>query len=97
MNQLILLLALMSAGYIISNQILPLQSLKSYLSNYFNKRVISHKKWFKFVRTYISHLFNCSSCITFWLILIVMNDWQFALIGYVVAGYITKHLNNISI
>lgn len=89
-------LTLIAAAYIISSQILPLEQFKNYLDNYFDDRVISHKKWFKFIRTYVSHLFNCSSCISFWLILLIMGNWQLALIGYVVAGFVSKHLNSVS-
>jgi len=97
MNSIILFLALIGAAYIISNQILPLEELKDYLNNWFNSYKLSQWGAPQQARKYISHLFNCSSCIAFWLILFIMEDWQLALIGYVVAGFVSKHLNSTSL
>jgi hypothetical protein len=94
---MILFITLISLAYIISNQILPVEQYKSHLSNYFDARVISQRKWFKVVRLYVSHLFNCNACICFWLVLIVMGSWQLALIGYVISAILARHLNSISI
>lgn len=97
MNEFLLFMALVSAGYIISNQIVPIEQFKNWLNNYFNKRIISKRKWFQIFKKYISHLFNCPSCISFWLVLIFQHSLILALIAYVAAGFISVYLNRVGL
>jgi hypothetical protein len=95
-EQLILFLALVSAGWILSNQVLPLEQLKSGVDKWFNRRQISRLNSYKWIREYVYHLLNCPGCCAFWLILFIMG-WQYSLIGYVIANVISRYLDSISL
>ena len=95
MIDIVMYISCICLGYILSNQVVPLEEFKVYIDNWFKKRVIYRKKWFQKLKYYVSHLFNCSSCISFWIVLFVFGDIWLAFIAYVVAGYISTHLNRV--
>lgn len=96
MIDLYMYIGIICLSYILSNQIQPLEEFKVFLDGWFNERKISRKKWFKIVFRYTSHLFNCSSCISFWIILFVFSNLWLAFIGYVISAFISNRLNTIS-
>ena len=94
---ILLFFALIALSWIISSQILPLEELKYNLDTWYYKRKLSQWRVPQIVRKYITHLFNCNACISFWLILIIMSSWKLALIGYVVSAILARHLNSVSL
>lgn len=83
------ILAIICGAIILSDQILPLEELKNHL----NSKYSNLDGWKLKTLEYINHLFNCSSCLSFWGVFIIMGSIKYAIISYVLAAIIKKLMN----
>lgn len=94
METIITILAIICGSIILSDQIVPLEEIKNWLNAKYGDVT---DPWKLRIVDYTNHLFNCSSCISFWLVLIIMGSLKYALIAYVAAAIIKRIMTSYNV